>query len=87
MVSYERGERKELGHLQGISRLLTHESLKERIRRWMRLALLLASGIYRAKMGFAFFYWEDLGVHGRLRPEGYGQSALPLLRVAADRRR
>ena len=64
MMSYERGERKELGHVQGISRCLTHEGLKERIRRWMRLALLLASGMYRAKIGFAFFTgqtWEFMG--------------------------
>jgi hypothetical protein len=64
MMAYERGERKELGHLQGISRCLTHEGLKERIRRWMRLALLLASGMYRAKIGFAFFTgqtWEFMG--------------------------
>ena len=64
MMPYERGERKELGHVQGISRLLTHEGLKERIRRWMRLALLLASGMYRAMIGFAFFTgqtWEFMG--------------------------
>ena len=64
MMSYERGERKELGHVQGISRCLTHEGLKERIRRWMRLALLLASGMYRAKIGFAFFTgrtWKFMG--------------------------
>ena len=64
MMPYERGERKELGHIQGISRALTHEGLKERIRRWMRMALLLASGIYRAKIGFAFFTgqtWAFMG--------------------------
>ena len=63
-MAYERGERKELGHVQGISRCLTHEGLKERIRCWMRLALLLASGMYRAKIGFAFFTgqtWEFMG--------------------------
>jgi len=64
MMPYERGERKELGHVQGTSRALAHEGLKERIRRWMRLALLLASGMYRAKIGFAFFTgqtWEFMG--------------------------
>ena len=55
MMTYERDERKELGHIQSISRCLTHEGLKERIRRWVRLALLLASGMYRAKIGLAFF--------------------------------
>ena len=68
MMGYERGERKELGHIQGISRALTHEGLKERIRRWMRLALLLASGMYRAKIGFVFVFsqakrgssWADM---------------------------
>ena len=62
VLSYERGERKELGHIQGTSRCLAHEGRKERIRRrWMRLALLLASGMYRAKIGFTFFTgqtWE-----------------------------
>ena len=33
MMSYERGNRKELGHLQGIARLKTHEQLLDKIRR------------------------------------------------------
>ena len=64
MMAYERGGRKELGHLQGIARLLTHGGLKERIRRWIRLALLLASGMYVQKIGFAFFTgqtWKFMG--------------------------
>jgi hypothetical protein len=64
MQSYERGERKELGHLQGISRVLTHEGMKERIRRWMRAALMISSGQYRCKIGINFFTnqeWDFMG--------------------------
>ena len=64
MMSYERGERKELGHLQGISRVLTHESQKERIRRWIRAALMISSGQYRCKIGINFFTnqeWDFMG--------------------------
>ena len=45
LMAYERGERKELGHLQGIARLLTHEPYKGKLRRWLRAALLLATGM------------------------------------------
>ena len=64
MMAYERGERKEYGHLQGISRVLTHESMKEKLRRWLRAALLLSSGMYRAKIGLVFFTgqeWDYMG--------------------------
>ena len=43
MMSYERGERKEYGHLQGTTRIMTYVSLKDRIRKWMRAALLLGT--------------------------------------------
>ena len=55
MMSYGRGERNEYGHLQGITRIMTHVSLKDRIRKWMRAELLLGTSQYRAKVGFAFF--------------------------------
>jgi hypothetical protein len=42
-VAYERGERKELRHLQGIARLLSHEFHKEKLRRWLRATLLRAT--------------------------------------------
>jgi hypothetical protein len=64
LMAYERGERKELGHLQGIARLLTHESFKDKLRRWLRAALLLSTGMYRAKIGLVFFTgqeWEHMG--------------------------
>ena len=59
MMSYERGERKEYGHLQGITRIMTHVSLKDRIRKWMRAALLLGTSQYRAKVGLTFFTGQD----------------------------
>ena len=59
MMSYERDERKELGHLQGIVRLLMHESYKEKLRRWLRAALLLSTGMYRAKSGLVFFTGQE----------------------------
>jgi len=59
MMSYERGERKEYGHFQGITRIMTHVSLKDRIRKWMRAALLLGTSQYRAKIGLAFFTGQD----------------------------
>ena len=58
-MSYERGERKENGHIQGIARILTHISLKERIRRWMRASLMVGQGAYRAKIGLVFFTGQD----------------------------
>ena len=64
MMGYERGERKELGHLQGISRVLTHEGQKERIRRWMRAALMISSGQYRCKIGIIFFTNQEWGFMG-----------------------
>jgi hypothetical protein len=81
LMAYERGERKELGHLQGIARLLTHESYKEKLCRWLRAALLLSTGMCRAKIGLVCFHWARVGTHGRLRPEGLWHGALPLLRV------
>ena len=41
MMSYERGERKEYGHLQGVSRVLTHERL-----RWVWLILTTTLGLF-----------------------------------------
>ena len=64
MMAYERGERKQLGHLQGIERLLAHESHKEKLRRWLRAALLLSTDMYRAESGLVFFTgqeWEHMG--------------------------
>ena len=64
MMSYERGNRKELGHLQGISRLKTHEQLLDKIRRWMKVALLLTAGQFKCKIGLSFFTgqtWEFMG--------------------------
>ena len=64
MMAYERGKRKELGHLQGIARLLTHKSCTEKLRKWVRAALLLATGMCRAKMDLVFFTgheWEHMG--------------------------
>ena len=51
MMSYERGNRKELGHLQGPK---THEQLLGKIRRWMKVALVLNAGQYKCKIGLAF---------------------------------
>ena len=59
LMSYERGERKENGHIQGIARILTHISLKERIRRWMRASLMVGQGAYRVKIGLVFFTGQD----------------------------
>jgi len=59
MSSYERGERKEYGHLQGTTLIMTHISLKDRIRKWMRSVLLLGTSQYRAKVGLAFFAGQD----------------------------
>jgi hypothetical protein len=59
MMSYERGERKEYGHLQGVTRIMTHVSLKDRIRKWMCAALLLGTSQYRAKVGLTFFTGQD----------------------------
>ena len=59
MVSYERSERKEYGHLQGTTRVLTHISLKERIRKWMRSALLVGTSQYRVNVGFTCFTGQD----------------------------
>ena len=59
MMSYERGERKEYGHLQGITRIMTHVSLKDRIRKWMRAALLLGTSQYRVKIGLVFFTGQE----------------------------
>lgn len=64
MMAYEKGERKELGHLQGITRILTHESLLVRIRAWMKAALLTNTGAYRSKVSVAFFTgqtWDFMG--------------------------
>ena len=64
MMAYERGNRKELGHLQGVARLKTHEQLLDKIRRWMQVALLLAAGQFKCKIGLAFFTgrtWEFMG--------------------------
>ena len=54
-MAYEKGERKELGHLQGITRILTHESLLVRIRAWMKASLLTNTGAYRSKVSVQFF--------------------------------
>ena len=43
MMSLERGDRKNLLYIQGISRLLSHDLLTERVRAWMRAALLLGT--------------------------------------------
>ena len=59
MMSYERGEQKEYGHLQGITRVMPHVSLKDRIRKWMRAALLLGTSQCRVKIGLAFFTGQD----------------------------
>ena len=59
MMSYERGERKEYGHVQGITRIMTHVSLKDRIRKWMRAALLLGTSQYRVKIGLVFFTGQE----------------------------
>ena len=88
-MSYERGERKELGHIQGISWCLTHEGLKEQGAHPALDAFCSPARVWYVPRDdwLCVFYWADMGVHGRLRPEGQGQAALPLLRVAADRRR
>jgi len=59
MMSYERGERKEYGHFQGITRTMTHVSLKDRIRKWMRAALLLGTSQYRVKVGLTFLTGQE----------------------------
>ena len=58
-MAYERGESRKLGHLKGIARLLTHESYKKKLRRWLRAALLLATGMYRAKIGLVLAQYEE----------------------------
>ena len=55
MMAYERGERQELGHLQSIAHLLAHGPYKEKLRRWLRAALLLSTDMFRAKVGLVFF--------------------------------
>ena len=64
MMSYERGNRKELGHLQGIAQLKTHEQLFDKTRGWMKVALMLNAGQYKCKIGLSFFTgqtWEFMG--------------------------
>ena len=64
MMAYERGERQELGHLQSIAHLLAHGPYKEKLRRWLRAALLLSTDMFRAKIGLVFFTgqeWEHMG--------------------------
>ena len=58
-MGYEKGERKEKGHLQGITRIYTHESLKDKIRAWMRKCLMLNTGMHRCKVGFSFFTGQE----------------------------
>ena len=61
LMSYEKGERKEKGHLRGITRIFTHESLKDKVRPWMRACLMLNTGMHRCKVGCSFFTgheWE-----------------------------
>ena len=84
MMAYERGNRKELGHPQGIARLKTHEQLLDKIRRWVKVALLLTAGQFKCKIGLSLFTgqtWEFMG--GRLCPEGHGQAALLVPHVSA----
>ena len=38
---------------------MAHVSLKDRIRKWMRAALLLGTSQYRVKVGLAFFTGQD----------------------------
>ena len=81
LVSYEKGEKKEKGHLQGITRIFTHESLKDKTRAWMRACLMLNTGMHRCKVGCAFFTgqeWEYMC--------GYVQKRLFVCMLPADRR-
>ena len=59
LMSYEKGERKEKGHLQGVTRIFTHESLKDKIRAWVRACLMLNTGRHRCKVGCAFFTGQE----------------------------
>ena len=82
MMSYKRGNRTELGHLQGPK---THEQLLGKIRRWMKVALVLNAGQYKFKIGLAFVTgrtWEFI-MGGYVQKERHGNAALHVLHVPA----
>ena len=58
-MGYEKGERKEKGHLQGTTRIFTHENLKDTFRAWMRACLMLNTRMHRCKVGCAFFTGQE----------------------------
>jgi len=65
MLSLERGDRKNLLHIQGITRLLSHDSLTERVRNWMRAALLLGPNApYKCKIMIKPFTNQEWGYMG-----------------------
>ena len=65
MMSLERGDRKNLLHNQGITRLLSHDSLTERVRAWMRAALLLGTNApYKCKIMIKPFTNQEWGYMG-----------------------
>ena len=65
MISLERGDRKNLLHIQGITRLLSHDSLTERVRNWMRAALLLGPNApYKCKIMIKPFTNQEWGYMG-----------------------
>ena len=65
MLSLERGDRKNLLHIQGITRLLSHGSLTERVRNWMRAALLLDTNApYKCTIMIKSFTNQEWGYMG-----------------------
>ena len=73
MMPYERGNRKELGHLQGIGRFKTHEQLLGKIRRWMKVALLLTAGQFKCKIRLSFFTGQTWRFMGGYVQKGMGK--------------
>ena len=85
-MSYEKGERKEKGHLHGITRIFTHESLKDNIRAWMRACLMLNTGMHRCKVGCSFFTGQEWEYMCGYVQKAHKQAALYFCMLPADRR-
>ena len=86
----ERGDRKNLLRVQGILRLLSHGSLTERVRAWMRAELLLGTNApYKHKIMIKPFTNQEWGYiygGGYVEKDMGKQAALPPIRLPYDRR-
>ena len=63
-MSIERGDRKQLQHIQGVSRFITSETHKDQFRAFMKRHLgILTGGNIRCKIGINYFSgqtWENM---------------------------